>query len=161
VGTTETPAVSQWKTHPEFLENLTASPAASVHLPRPMSAPNSPFGSRVASPFPSDDEDERRPFRITDDDGDSGLFLRTTDTTSVSSVGTTSSQKSKSAGSSDDVISDDMNPEEKSLLSKYGIKKIQQQQQQQPQTDDVNNNLPKPDLDLSTDLLRKAAISSK
>ena len=101
-----------------------------------------------------------QPFRITDDDGDSGLFLRTTDNTSVSSVGTTSSQKSKTVTNTDDVSSDDLNMEEKSLLSKYGIKKISPQQLQE---DDANNNLPTKTtgVDLSSDLLRKAAITSK
>uniref|UniRef100_H2YK47 Glycogen [starch] synthase n=1 Tax=Ciona savignyi TaxID=51511 RepID=H2YK47_CIOSA len=42
------------RTHPEFLETTRSfSPTGSVRLPRPYSAPSSPFGSRIASPCPS------------------------------------------------------------------------------------------------------------
>ena len=86
-------------------------------------------------------------FRIADDDGDSGLFLRSNaDTTSVSSVATTSSHCAKST-SHDDIIISDL--EDKSLIKNIST------------DDDVNNNLPKPDLDLTTsEMLRKAAITS-
>ena len=42
-----------------FALSLVTSQTASVRLPRPYSAPSSPFGSRIASPFPSDDEESK------------------------------------------------------------------------------------------------------
>ncbi|CAK8692413.1 glycogen [starch] synthase, muscle-like [Clavelina lepadiformis] len=73
------------RTHPEFLEQTRSfSPAGSVRLPRPYSAPSSPFGSQAASPYQSDDE-EAKAFD-DDDDGDSGLHtgnLISTDTDSL------------------------------------------------------------------------------
>lgn len=69
------------RTHPEFLERdhviVSHSPTNSVKLPRPYSAPSSPFGSRVPSPHPSDEEEqgEERDFS-TFDDADSGVTLQ-------------------------------------------------------------------------------------
>ncbi|XP_039253376.2 glycogen [starch] synthase, muscle-like [Styela clava] len=68
------------RTHPEFLERgpgfvSSHSPAGSVRLPRPYSAPGSPFGSRPTSPHPSEDDDDERKF-VPYDEADSGLTLR-------------------------------------------------------------------------------------
>ncbi|XP_078491592.1 glycogen [starch] synthase, muscle-like [Ciona intestinalis] len=88
------------RTHPEFLEQTRSfSPTGSVRLPRPYSAPSSPFGSRMASPYQSDEEDNKV---FDDDDGDSGLHtsnLISTDTESVLSTATTPN------GTGNDVIS--------------------------------------------------------
>uniref|UniRef100_A0A6F9DF03 Glycogen [starch] synthase n=1 Tax=Phallusia mammillata TaxID=59560 RepID=A0A6F9DF03_9ASCI len=58
---------------------------ASVRLPRPYSAPSSPFSSRAASPYQSDEDEDAKVFD-EDDDGDSGLHtgnLASTDSESV------------------------------------------------------------------------------
>jgi len=71
------------RTHPEALHDDRFSPSSSVRLPRPFSARNSPFSSRVASPFPSDSEDVPLDDKeLQSGDLDSGLQL-----SSVASVG--------------------------------------------------------------------------